>query len=102
MQAVPFETLATERGCCVAALRSFDEWDASSQGRDAAERFRLEGAVVVARDGEGNGLKPTGAEGQGSKVAEGVKVLEMTRVIAGPVAGRTMAGESHVGLGMCS
>ena len=93
--AIAFESLATSQGCCVAALRSFESWDASAQGQDAAQRYKTEGAVVVEQDGNGDGTRPAWIEGLGGgiEVASGVRVLEMTRVIAGPVGGRTMAGQ---------
>lgn len=77
VKSVTFETLATAAGCCVSALRSFDEWDASPPGRNAAERFEREGCVVVEREGEVLGA-PEWATTKG-RLAEGVKVLDMTR-----------------------
>ena len=83
-KAVDFETKATAAGMCVAALRSFAEWDAhphalSMQGMSP---LRIERIGDAAREP----FRP-----DPSRPLEGVRVLELTRVIAGPVAGRTLA-----------
>lgn len=79
-----FEQKATAAGMCVAALRSLEGWDAHPHGQFM------------------QGMKPLRIERIGDAPAEaftpdpvrplsGVRVLELTRVIAGPVAGRTLA-----------
>jgi crotonobetainyl-CoA:carnitine CoA-transferase CaiB-like acyl-CoA transferase len=79
-----FETAATEAGMCVAAMRSFAEWDAHPHGRTPADTA----ALVIERIGD---AKPVSFRGEPVRPLSGVRVLELTRVIAGPVAGRTLA-----------
>ncbi|MEM6999303.1 MAG: CoA transferase [Pseudomonadota bacterium] len=81
-----FETAAGERGLVVAAARSFAEWDSHAHAMamaaqplltltrlDDAEPLRLPRLAVHARP------------------LQEVKVLELTRILAGPIAGRTLA-----------
>ena len=77
------ETIAAEAGLVVTACRSFDEWDAHAQGGAVASLplFSIE------KIGEGPVLKLAPAE----RPLSGVKVLELTHVIAGPVSGRVLA-----------
>lgn len=84
-QAEQFEAEATAAGMCVAALRSFAQWDAHPH----AEALRDAPALVVERIGDApaEGFLP-----EPRRPLDGVRVLELTRVIAGPVAGRTLAG----------
>ncbi|KAI5896392.1 CoA-transferase family III [Schizophyllum commune H4-8] len=85
-KAVEFETEAAKRGMCATALRTFAEWDAHPQ----AEALKEVPPVQLIKIGEapkrevGAGVKPRYA-------LEGMRVLDLTRVIAGPVAGRTLA-----------
>ena len=82
--AVELETAVVEAGGCAAALRTEAEWAAHPAGAAVA---RTDGSIVhagreqVTRRGEGSATRP----------AAGVRVLDLTRVIAGPVAGRTLA-----------
>jgi crotonobetainyl-CoA:carnitine CoA-transferase CaiB-like acyl-CoA transferase len=80
---VDFETAAVAAGCAVTALRSFAEWDAHPQGQATPTRP----LISITRIGDAppeplpNAPRPLG----------GVRVLELVRVIAGPLAGRTLA-----------
>ena len=78
------ETTAAEAGLVVTACRSFAEWDAHAQGRAVAglPLFSVE------QIGDAPPLKLASAQ----RPLSGIKVLELTHVIAGPVSGRVLAG----------
>jgi crotonobetainyl-CoA:carnitine CoA-transferase CaiB-like acyl-CoA transferase len=81
-QAQAFEDASAEAGLCVAALRSFGQWDASPQGQAVADW-----PVSITRIGDA----PPRPLPAAARPLEGLRVLEMTRIIAGPVAGRALA-----------
>lgn len=72
-------------GGCAGALRDRAAWEAHRQGRALAGRGLLELDETAA------GAPPLDALAPGALPASGVRVLDLTRVIAGPVAGRTLA-----------
>jgi crotonobetainyl-CoA:carnitine CoA-transferase CaiB-like acyl-CoA transferase len=78
-----FETSAYAGGCVVAMMRSHEEWSASPHAR-ALAGLPL---VAIEKIGEAD-PKPWP---QGDRPLAGVRVLDLSRVIAGPVAGRTLA-----------
>jgi crotonobetainyl-CoA:carnitine CoA-transferase CaiB-like acyl-CoA transferase len=82
-QAEALETAAAEAGLVVTACRSFAEWDRHPQGRAVAQLplFSIE------RIGDA----PEKPLGPADRPLSGVKVLDLTRIIAGPVCGRTLA-----------
>ncbi|MBL8307250.1 MAG: CoA transferase [Rubrivivax sp.] len=87
-RAEDFEAAASEAGLVVAAARSFSDWDAHPQGRALAGAApftlaRLPGAAAP---------RPWPARGDDARPLAGLRVLELTRILAGPVAGRTLAG----------
>ena len=82
--AFDFEDAAVADGLCVTAMRSFAEWDAHPQGVATAELPPLR----IERIGD---APPTPLPPLASRPLEGLRVLEITRVIAGPVCGRTLA-----------
>src|SRR5437763_7484618 len=77
------ETAAAEAGLVVTACRSFAEWDAHPQGRAIAGLPLLS----IEKIGDAPAAKLPSA----ARPLAGVKVLDLTRIIAGPVCGRTLA-----------
>ena len=92
--ALDFEETASRAGLVVAALRSFDEWDAHAQGQaDAAlPPLSLE-RIGPASAADRAPPAPLGAIAPDAPVLEGIRVLDLTRIIAGPVAGRALAAQ---------
>ncbi|MGD9845064.1 MAG: CoA transferase [Variibacter sp.] len=82
-KAEDFEEAAARNGMVVAAMRSFGEWDAHPQGQ-AVARLPL---LSIDRIGD---AAPTPLP-TAPRPLSGVKVVELTRIIAGPVCGRTLA-----------
>jgi crotonobetainyl-CoA:carnitine CoA-transferase CaiB-like acyl-CoA transferase len=77
------EAAAAEAGLVVTACRSFAEWDEHAQGR-AIARLPL---FTIDRIGDA----PAQPLPPADRPLAGVKVLDLTRIIAGPVCGRTLA-----------
>ncbi|MDA1069793.1 MAG: CoA transferase [Proteobacteria bacterium] len=81
--AAAFEDALHACGGVAAALRSQEEWDAHEQGR-AVAALPL---IAAERIGEA----PARALRDGPRPLSGLRVLDLTRIIAGPVAGRALA-----------
>ena len=85
-RAIDFEAAAAENALAVAALRSFEDWEAHAQGRCVAAVPLLQfERIGDAPPRSWPGLAPQDA------ALQGVKVLDLTRILAGPVCGRTLA-----------
>jgi crotonobetainyl-CoA:carnitine CoA-transferase CaiB-like acyl-CoA transferase len=82
-QAEALETAAAEAGLAVTACRSFAEWDNHPQGRAVAALpvFTIEQI----------GDAPPKPLPSADRPLSGIKALDLTRIIAGPVCGRTLA-----------
>jgi crotonobetainyl-CoA:carnitine CoA-transferase CaiB-like acyl-CoA transferase len=78
-----FETAAYAAGGVVALMRSYDEWSALPQAKAISELPLIE----ISKIGEA-APKPWPS---GDRPLSGLRVLDLSRVIAGPVAGRTLA-----------
>src|ERR1700676_5481721 len=79
-----FETAAYAGGCVVALMRSYEEWSDLPH----AKMLAALPPVVIEKIGEA-APKPWPA---GNRPLAGLRVLDLSRVIAGPVPGRTLAG----------
>jgi len=85
-RAIDFETAASNAGLVATTLRSFDQWDASEPGRAVA------GQSLMSIERIGDALpRPLPRLGGNRRPLEGVKVLDLTRILAGPVGGRALA-----------
>ena len=81
-----FEQAAADASLVATALRTFDEWDASEQGQAIARQPLF----TIERVGDAEPL-PLPALAPDQRPLEGIRVLDLTRILAGPVGGRALA-----------
>ncbi len=78
-----FEERACAEGLCAGLLRSREEWQTHPQGQAVAGLPLLEIEKI--------GDSPPEPLPEGNRPLAGVRALDLTRIIAGPVCGRTLA-----------
>jgi crotonobetainyl-CoA:carnitine CoA-transferase CaiB-like acyl-CoA transferase len=78
-----FEDAVAEKNLCAFMVRSRDEWDRHPQSRAIAEQPLM----TIEKIGDA----PVEPLPEGDRPLSGVRAVELTRVIAGPVSGRTLA-----------
>lgn len=81
-----FEDAAAQAGLVATRLRSFAEWDATAAGRAVA----AQPLFTLTRIGDAPPL-PLPPLRDDQRPLEGVRVLDLTRILAGPVGGRALA-----------
>ncbi|MFO1325947.1 MAG: CoA transferase [Rubrivivax sp.] len=84
--ATDVEQAAADAGLVVAAARRFDEWDAHPHAAVVAAQPLLD----LRRQGDAAAPEPARWV-EGDRPLAGVRVLDLTRILAGPVAARTLA-----------
>jgi crotonobetainyl-CoA:carnitine CoA-transferase CaiB-like acyl-CoA transferase len=82
-----FETAAYAAGGVVSMMRAREEWLASPQGKALAEQP----VITIEKIGEAAPRAWPELRPAGERPLAGLRVLDLSRVIAGPVAGRTLA-----------
>lgn len=83
MDPFEIEARAIEANLCAAAVRTRAEWQATPQAKALTGRPVIE---MTQTDGPAANLPA-----QAATALQGIRVLDFTRVIAGPMAGRTLA-----------
>ncbi len=78
------ETYLTDRGLPAAMMRTLDEWSEHPQGKAVSALPLME----IEKIGD---ARPLDFCSTPNRPLEGVKVLELTKVLAGPLIGRTLA-----------
>ena len=84
--ALAFEQAAADAGLVVAAIRTFDEWDASLQGQAAAKQPLISFEKIGDAPPRRLPVLPPSA-----RPLHGLRALDLTRILAGPVCGRQLA-----------
>lgn len=82
-----FETAVYAAGGVVALMRSYDEWSALPQARGLAELP----LISIEKIGDAPPKPWPRRSSNNDRPLAGLRVLDLSRVIAGPVAGRTLA-----------
>jgi len=92
LDAVELESAVVEAGGAAAALRTEAEWAAQPAGAAVARTPLVEWVNGIPPAPPAPPARPVPAtSASASRPAAGLRVLDLTRVIAGPVAGRTLA-----------
>lgn len=88
-RAIDFEDATASLNLVATALRRFDEWDATPQG----QALSAQPLFTVERIGELKNVPPLAlpALRDDEPPLNGLRVLDLTRILAGPVGGRALA-----------
>ena len=86
--ALELEEAAARAGLVLTAMRSFEEWDKTAHGAAIARQPLF--SIDRIADAPPKAL-PSLVGNKTAQPLEGVRVLDLTRILAGPVAGRTLA-----------
>jgi hypothetical protein len=85
-RALDFEQASAGAGLVATAMRTFEQWDATEQGQAIARQPLL--AIERIGDAPPLALAPLAPD---QRPLESVRVLDLTRILAGPVGGRALA-----------
>jgi len=85
-RALDFEQAAADRSLVATALRRFADWDATPQGRAVADQPLM--TVTRIGDAPPRALPPLAGD---QRPLTGLHVLDLTRILAGPIGGRALA-----------
>ncbi|KAF2649423.1 CoA-transferase family III [Lophiostoma macrostomum CBS 122681] len=85
-KSLDMENEAFRKGAVIVALRSFEQWDKLPQAEAVADE-----PVLVKKVSDTAPYAGRGSAAEGGKCLQEIRVVEMSRVIAAPVAGKTLA-----------
>jgi crotonobetainyl-CoA:carnitine CoA-transferase CaiB-like acyl-CoA transferase len=85
-RAIDYETASANAGMVATAVRTFDAWDATPQGIAIASQPLF----TIERIGDAPPLVLPAITDEMPPL-RGIRILDLTRILAGPVAGRTLA-----------